>query len=251
MTLDKVMLVLHALGDADVRGLQAGEIVASTGLHRVTLHRLLRSLHDEGLIEQDESRRYHLGPQIWLLGLAANRRFDLSSVAEGSLERLAAETHDTIYLLRRIGDEVRCVSRHNGSYPIKSLVMEVGNAYPLGVGGGGIAVLLALPEEEQREVLKRIGQRLGPYPKVTLAKIRQLLTQARRSGYAFWPALISEALVVAVPILDRAGRPVGALSCAGIKERLEPARRGQIAALLKREAKVIQNRLAGANLGLR
>jgi len=40
---------------------------------------------------------------------------------------------------------------------------------------------------------------------VSFARIRTLLADARRHGYAFWPALISEAYVVAVPILDRDG----------------------------------------------
>jgi DNA-binding IclR family transcriptional regulator len=182
---------------------------------------------------------------VWLLGMAANRRFDLHAVAEGALERLEAATHDTIYLLRRVGDDVLCVARRDGSYPIKSLVMEVGKSYPLGVGGGGLAVLLPMPDAERRDILKRAGARLKAYPKVTTAKIRELLADAQRNGYAFWPALISEALVVAVPILDREGAPLGALSCAAIKERLEPARRREVAALLQREADAIHRRLGG------
>jgi DNA-binding IclR family transcriptional regulator len=51
--------------------------------------------------------------------------------------------------------------------------------------------------------------------------------------------------VVAVPILDREGRALGALSCAAIKERLEPARRRQVVALLQAEADAIQRRLGG------
>lgn len=246
MTLEKSIVVLRALRDAEARGLQAGEIVSLTGLHRVTLHRLLRSLDDEGLIEQDENRRYHLGPELWQLGMAANRRFDLSSIADGALERLAAATGDTFYLLRRVRDVVLCIGRCDGSYPIKSLVMEVGGSFPLGVGGGGLAVLSALPEEEQRGILDRVGNRLAGYPQVTIKRIRQLLAEVQRSGYAFWPPLISEALVVAVPILDRDARPLGALSCAGIRERLGPPRRRQIAELLQSEADVIYERLGGA-----
>lgn len=243
------MVVLRALHDAELRGLQAGEIVAATGLHRVTLHRLLRALDEEGLIEQDESRRYHLGPQIWQLGMAANRRFDLNAIAEDALEQLAVETRDTIYLLRRVRDDVLCIARRDGSYPIKSLVMEVGSSYPLGVGGGGLAVLSALPEVERRDILRRVGQRLSIYPNVTLAKIRQMVAETQRNGYAVWPALISEALVVAVPILDSEGRPLGALSCAAIKERLVPTRRREVAALLRTQADALHDRLGGAKAG--
>lgn len=249
MMLRKAMQVLHTLRDAEVDGLQAGEIARATGSHRVTVHRLLRSLDREGLIERDASHRYHLGPQAWLLGMAANRRFDLGALAGDALERIEAETHDTIYLLRRAGDDVLCVARRDGSYPIKSLVMEVGKSYPLGVGGGGLAVLAALPEAEQKEILARVRGRLGAYPRATFTRIRALLSDTRRKGYAFWPALISEALVVGVPILDQAGNPVGALSCAAIKERLDPRRRQRVAAALKAEADGIRQRLGGAKAG--
>lgn len=245
MTLHKAMQVLRALRDAEVGGLQAGELATASGAHRVTVHRLLKSLDREGLVERDAARRYHLGPQAWLLGMAAHRRFDLKALAGEALERIEAQTHDTIYLLRRVGDDVVCVARRDGSYPIKSLVMEVGKSYPLGVGGGGLAVLGALPESDQRAILARLRGRLDAYPRASLARIRQLLADCKASGHAFWPGLISEALVVAVPILDREGRPLGALSCAAIPSRLGPKRRREVVALLQAEADGIRRRLSG------
>ena len=243
MNLRKAIAVLRALGDAETEGLQAGDLSKATGLNRVAVHRFLRTLGDEGLVERDDVRCYHLGPQAWLLGMAANRRFDLATMAAASLDRIEAETHDTIYLLRRVGDDVLCVGRRDGSYPIKSLVMEVGKAYPLGVGGGGLAVLAALDDGEVKQVLGRVRTRLAGYPKVTAARIGQLLADTREQGYAFWPALISEAFVVAVPILDAARRPVGALSCAAIKERLDPKRRKRVGELLAAEALAIRKRM--------
>ena len=244
MSLHKAVVILRALGAAGDGGLQAGGLAKATGFERVTVHRFLRNLIAEGLVERDESRCYHLGPQAWQLGMAANRRFDLTAIAGASLDRIEAETHDTIYLLRRVGDDVLCVGRRDGTYPIKSLVMEVGKSYPLGVGGGGLAVLSALDDVEVKDVLSRVRTRLDGYPKVTIARIGQLLADTRAQGYAFWPALISEAFVVAVPILDRQKKPIGALSCAAIKERLDPKRRVKVVELLAREAAAIQRRMS-------
>ena len=83
MMLRKAMLVLQALMDAETGGLQAGQLVQATGLNRITLHRMLKSLDREGLVERDAIRCYHLGPQAWLLGMAANRRFELNPSASG------------------------------------------------------------------------------------------------------------------------------------------------------------------------
>ncbi len=251
MMLHKSMSILRALRDAETNGLQAGQIVEATGMNRITMHRLVKTLEREGLVERDTSRHYHLGAQAWLLGMAANRRFDLNALAGDSLDRIEAETHDTIYLLRRVGDDVLCVARRDGTYPIKSLVMEVGKTYPVGVGGGGLAVLASLDPAETKEALERVRDRLHAYPKVTLARIRKQLEEARKTGYAFWPALISEALVVGVPILGQDKRPVGALSCAAIKERLGPTRRARVASLLKLEAMRIERRMSGAKLDKR
>jgi DNA-binding IclR family transcriptional regulator len=54
---------------------------------------------------------------------------------------------------------------------------------------------------------------------------------------------------VAVPILGADKQPVGALSCAAIKERLTPARRTRAVALLKTEAARIQRRMLGTTKG--
>jgi len=249
MSLHKAVVILRALGAAGDGGLQAGGLAKATGFERVTVHRFLRNLIAEGLVERDDSRCYHLGPQAWQLGMAANRRFDLTAIAGASLDRIEAETHDTIYLLRRVGDDVYCVARRDGRYPIKSLVMEVGKSYPLGVGGGGLAVLATLPEDERKAILGRARDRTAAWPRITFTRMRSLLADTLRQGYAFWPALISEAYVVAVPILDRDGRALGALSCAAIKERLDPKRRRQVAALLQAEADAIRQRLGGARNG--
>jgi len=251
MMLGKALRILHTLGEAEARGLQAAQIAEATGMHRVTLHRFLRSLDREGLIERDEARFYHLGLQVWRLGMAANRRFDVLALAGGALERIEAESHDTIYLLRRVGDNVFCVARRDGRYPIKSLVMEVGGSYPLGVGGGGLAVLAALDPAETRGVLQRLPEQLALYPQLSMTRIRKLLADTRKQGYAFWPALISEAFVVAVPILDSEQRPIGALSCAAIKERLDPKRRLKVVSLLRAEADGIGRRMAGERTAVR
>ena len=98
-----------------------------------------------------------------------------------------------------------------------------------------LLVPLAKADQQSDEAQKAFAKEL----------LKALLEDAREKGYAFWPALISEALVVAVPILDGEGRPVGALSCAAIKERLDPKRRVKVVTLLKAEATRIQLRLSG------
>ena len=243
MALARAMSVLRAIAAAGTGGARAGELSAATGLHRVTVHRLLADLNHEGLVEQDAERAYHLGAEAWLLGRAAGRRFDLARLGEPAIERIERETHDTVYLLRRIPGAVVCIARRDGSYPVKSLVMDVGVRYPLGIGGGGLAVLAFLPAADIEAALKEVQKQLAAYPRVTMARVRKLLRRTQQEGYSYWPGLISEAHVVGVPIRDGAGQPIGALSCAAIRERLGGTRLRRVVGLLKAEAAQIGKHL--------
>lgn len=239
MALARAMKILRAVASAGPAGARAGELSSGTGIHRVTVHRLLAELTSEGLVEQDGKRSYHFGAEAWSLGHAASHRFDLARIAEPSIERIEQETHDTVYLLRRTPGAVLCIARRDGRYPVKSLVMDVGVRYPLGIGGAGLAILAFLSQPEIDVALKEVQTTLRRYPRVTMARVRALLLQAQKAGYAYWPGLISEAHVVGVSIRDTRGEPVGALSCAAIKERLCGARRKRIVGLLKSEAEAI------------
>lgn len=246
MAIGRALTVLRAIAGAGAPGARAGELASATGLHRVSVHRVLAELAREGLVEQDEARCYHLGPEALFLGQAAGRRFDLARVGEPAIDRIERETHDTVYLLRRVPGAVLCIARRDGTYPIKSLVMDVGGRYPLGIGGGGLAVLAFLRPPDIEAALEGVAKRLDAYPRVTMRKIRQLLVQTKREGYSYWPGLISEAHVVGVPVFGAAGEPVGALSCAAIRERLDDRRRKKVVALLKAEARAIERQLNGA-----
>ena len=249
MAIARALTILRAIAGAGAPGIRAGALASATGLHRVTVHRVVAELASEGLVEQDEDRRYHLGAEALFLGQAAGRRFDLARVGEPEIERIERETQDTVYLLRHVPGAVLCIARRDGSYPIKSLVMDVGGRYPLGIGGGGLAVLAFLPEPEVEAALADVQGRLARYPRVTMAKVRQLLRQTKKHGYAYWPGLISEAHVVGVPIRAGSGEPVGALSCAAIRERLQGARRERIVGLLKAGARAIEKQLSGRRPG--
>lgn len=246
MALARAMTVLRAIAAAGPEGVRPAALSSATGLHRVVVHRLLADLGKEGLVEHNKaSRSYHLGGEAWVLGHAANRQFDLARIGEPAIERIERESHDTIYLLRRIPGAVLCIGRRDGSYPIKSLVMDVGGRYPLGIGGGGLAVLAFLPQSDIDAALVEVQARLKAkeFPRVTMTKVRELLRQTQENGYSYWPGLISEAHVIGVPIRNAAGEPVGALSCGAIKERLEGARRNRIIMLLTAEAESISNQL--------
>jgi hypothetical protein len=108
---------------------------------------MLKCLTAENLVSQDpQSRRYYLGPLVFELGITAGPRFNIRDLCADALDRVAAETGDTAFLIIRSGDDSLCVDRREGAFPIKTFTVDVGVRRPLGVGAGSLAILTALPE---------------------------------------------------------------------------------------------------------
>src|SRR5207237_10641767 len=81
-SVDRAARILRALAAGSGR-LGVSELSDRLGLAKGTVHGLLRTLHDHGLVEQDrDSDKYQLGPQLLQL---SNRYLDLHELRARSL----------------------------------------------------------------------------------------------------------------------------------------------------------------------
>ena len=228
-------------------GASLGEVVAATRLKQPTARRLLLALIRAGLIEQDEvSRRYFLGPECYVLGTIAAERYGIHRIAMDSVQRLARLSQDTAFITVRNGHFAICIERQEGSYPIRSHVLAVGDRHPLGIGAGALAILAALPDAEVEEIIaenrKICSERYG----VATDAVRRLVTETRSKGYALNPGMVFPgSWGMGVPICDSRGEPVAALSIAAIESRLDEAHQAEIAPLLREEARLVESQLHG------
>src|SRR5690606_31297222 len=104
-------------------------------------------------------------------------RFDIAELARPALIRLARETGDTVFLSVREGLDAICLERQVGSYPIKTLTLDVGDRRPLGVGAGSLALLAFLPEAEIAEIIASNEPRLVSYPGFAPEALLRLVAQ--------------------------------------------------------------------------
>ncbi len=244
-TIGRAALVLRALAAGSDAGSRLAEVTERVGLGKATVHRLLGALVDVGFAEYDEAeRQYRLGYALFSLGATA-RRFHLVEIARASLARLAAATGDTIYLSIRDGDEALCADRCTGSFPIRTLTLDVGDRRPLGVGAGSLALLAFEGDAEVARVVNaNRGARLR-YDGFDDATMDHLVRATRDRGFAFNDGRIVSAMnAIGVPVRDEDGRVLAALSIAAIRERMEGARLEECLGLLKREAAEVAGRLA-------
>ncbi len=217
-----------------------------SGLSRPTVRRMLLALMRAGLVEQNpKTRNYALGPESYVVGLMAQRRFDLLDFAMDSLKDLAAESGDSSFISMRRGAYSVCLHREEGSYPIRTQALQVGYRHPLGVGAGAMAILAALPDDELALMREEITPLLAKgYDRYTPEIVGASIAQCRRDGWALNPGLyLANSWAIGVAIKAPTGDVLGALSIAAIDSRMGEDRQKDLAKMLLREARKIESKL--------
>lgn len=245
----RVGALLREVAHTRDAGARLDHLATATGLTKPTAHRLLRSLATEGLLDQDDQTgRWHLGPELYVMGSAAASRFPIEELAHPSVERLAATTGESAFLSMRRGTETICLLREEGSFPIRSFVLMEGTRFPLGVGSAGLAILAHLAEPEREEHLANLDLAAGRWGvNQSIEGIRRTIRDAQTAGYVVNPGRIVEgSWGMAAAIFDRANRPMWALTLTGIESRFQPDRQKELGRLLLLEAHHVSKRLSNA-----
>jgi DNA-binding IclR family transcriptional regulator len=241
----RALAVLRIVAAGQERGVRLVDVVRDAGLNRPTAHRILRVLVEEGAAEQDDaSRRYRIGREVSLLGLARMAPFPIRSIAGPCLRHLSESLGDTAFLTIVNGDDSVCIDRQPGSFPVKVLSIEIGARRPLGVGVSGLVLLAAMPRREAAQVVERNDARLrglGVDPSTLLERADAV----RRQGHAYAPVgLVPGSRALAVPVRDAAGATVAGLAIATITPRLPASRVPEVVRAMTGQALLIGERLS-------
>jgi len=243
--------LLRLLATAGPRGASLTDLAFQASLPHPSVHRVLKQLQAEGLVEHNrDTRRYRLGPLTFELGLAGSTMFDIRDLCEPAMRALAEATADTVYLVTRSGFDAVCAHRLEGSFPIRTFVLDVGSRRPLGVGAGGLAILAATPLEEQQEIIERVAPQLSRFSGLNESSLARACVRARRAGYS----TITGTVNLGVRAIGRAfrnsfGHPLGALSVAAMSQRLPVERMLEIAELLMHGCQDVEQRLLATRRG--
>src|SRR6184192_1311782 len=245
-SVDRAIRILKALAAGPGR-LGVSELSERLGLAKGTVHGLLRTLQDHGLVEQHrDSDKYQLGPQLLQL---SNRYLDLSELRSRSLawsELLASRTEEAV----RIGvpHDGGVLVVHHVFRPDATLqILEVGAQLPVHATALGKAMLAHAPPTALDDLTAE------PLPKLTsrtlgARALRAELEQVRERGFARErdEAVLGESSIAA-PIFDHAGHAVGAIGVVGDTERILPRGPAKgLAAAVADAARAISRELGGA-----
>ncbi|SFW78993.1 IclR family transcriptional regulator [Amycolatopsis australiensis] len=237
---------LRAVAAHEPGGATTTAVARAAGLPRPTVHRLLTSLQGVGLVEREpETDHWVLGPELYFLGVAAGRRYDVTEAALPVVRRLALATGESAFFSARRGEETICLIREDGPFPIRSHVLFEGARFPLGVVSAGMVILAHLPEREVADYLRHVDLTADYGPQHAPAEIRRHIAATRKNGYALNPGLVVEgSWGLAAAVFDQAGSPRWALTLTGVEHRFGAARVPQLGALLLREAHALSETLA-------
>jgi DNA-binding IclR family transcriptional regulator len=243
-SVDRAARILRALAAGSGR-LGVSELSDRLGLAKGTVHGLLRTLHDHGLVEQDpDSDKYQLGPQLLQL---SNRYLDLNELRARSLawsELLATRAGEAVRVGVPHGNGVLVV--HHVFRPDTSLqILEVGAVLPMHATALGKAVLAYLAEPELKDVLDAGLPKLTGRTISTLPALERELDAVRDRGYAVEreEAVLGE-VGIAAPIFGRTGAVIGGIGIAGPSERLNGrARENKVATMVGEAARSISREL--------
>jgi len=248
-SVERALAVLKEIGSANATGCSMPTLIEKLGLNRTTVYRLAKCLETQGAVRQDaQSKKFFLGPLALALGVAAQQQLDLKQMFAPSAKCLADTTGDTCFVMLRSGTDAVSIDRCLGSFPIKTLTVEVGTRRPLGIGAGSLAILAAMREAEINGVMRANGKALPRYGQSS-ASLARAVRMTQKVGYVAAPVHgLEQVIAMGLPILDRAHNPIAALSVAAIAERMSAKRRVELLLLLRTETGRLHETLSRDNI---
>ncbi|MFC6671152.1 IclR family transcriptional regulator [Marinobacterium aestuariivivens] len=180
-----------------------------------TVFRILNTLVDLGYVEKnEETRQFRLTLKVTDLGFHAIGRSDIRDLVLPILRALVRTVGETASFGVLEGADILYLERVRAGVTRLGVDIRVGTTTPANCSAIGQALLAFLPPQELDIVLQKKSNPSGT-PAVALSgdELDRALEQIRGDGYALKESYFTSSLrVLAVPVLDRDGYPVAAIS---------------------------------------
>lgn len=209
-TVDRALTILPLLAEGPA---SLEQVAARLGVHKSTALRLLRTLHEHGMVHRQPDQRYRLGIRLFALAQQAAERLDVREIAHPYLAELNGATGHTVHLAVHEEGEVLYIDKVESRRPVR-MYSRIGRPVAITVAAVAKVLLADLPEGERRAVVERLD-----YPSYTArstpdaAAYLEELATVRRQGWAGDFGGHEESInCVAAPVRGADGGAVAALS---------------------------------------
>jgi DNA-binding IclR family transcriptional regulator len=234
-SVDRAISVMEYLSRRGWSGVT--EVSRELEIHKSTAYRLLTTLRDRGLVEQDAAtEKYRLGFGLVLLARAVRADLDILRCARPVCERLSESTGETVTIAVLEGDDAVVI--HQSVSRASALSVDwTGLHTPLHATAAGKIFLAYMPEDQLLRVLEGPLERFTENTIIDPASLKYHSGKIRDEGYGYTVEELETGLnAVGAPIRDADGAVVGAVSVSGPTFRLRPDALPDIGKLSRRTA---------------
>ncbi|KRV46998.1 IclR family transcriptional regulator [Wenjunlia vitaminophila] len=209
-TVDRALRILPLLAEGPAN---LEQVANRLGVHKSTALRLLRTLHEHGLVYRQDDQRYRLGARLFALAQQAMESLDVREVAHPHLVGLNEACGHTVHLAVHEEGEVVYIDKVDSRYPVR-MYSRIGKPVAITVAAVAKLLLADLPDDERRRLaatldFPRYTARSITDPEAFLAE----LATVREQGWATDLGGHEESInCVAAPIRGTDGRVIAAMS---------------------------------------
>ncbi|NIZ13159.1 IclR family transcriptional regulator [Phaeobacter sp. HF9A] len=244
-TVTKALSLLEFFSE-DEPELGLSDLARRSGMDKAAVHRMLGSMAESGLVEQQaDSRLYRLGAGVLRLARVRETAFPVSAMMQPILLRLSTETGETAHASlisgRALANIATCESKKGSRV---SLV--AGEVLPYHSTASGLAALAYADDKLLDRVLSAPREARTRF---TLTERDDILTRievVRANGFSESDQAHEEDVHgLAAPLFDRSGRACGAVSVSTPSHRMTAEQRQLSIAAVLRAAEDITAGLGG------
>lgn len=192
------------------------ELVELSQMPKTTVHRLVNSLVEAGLLVKVKYSvhdvKYKLGLRLLELGMKVMDQMEYREIALPYMKKVNLNLNESVHLAVIEGDEAVYVEKFDSTKPVR-LVIKVGARAPLYVGSAPKVLLAHMDERKQKDYLKRLEfKEISPNKIENIKLLIQELQEIRKNGYAFSRGeMYKDTIGHSSPIFDGTGKLVAAL----------------------------------------
>lgn len=237
-SLQRAIAILREFSESEP-ALTVGEISRRLGLHKSTVSRILATLLEDAMVwHNPETGRYSLGMTLVEMAGVALGQIDVRAAAMPHMERLAAETNETISVAVLRDRDAVIVAHLPSTHSIRH-VLWIGRRLPLRTTATGIALLAGMTagSEEWRSLIGTAGEE-GPAESEAILE-GDLASVAQRGFVEETGEFEIGTAAIAAPVLDHTGAAIAAISISGPGARFDAETRAAAAPLLIETANAI------------
>ncbi|MDQ0319086.1 IclR family acetate operon transcriptional repressor [Pararhizobium capsulatum DSM 1112] len=243
--LDRSLTLLAAVAEAD--GATLSSLSDRTGLASSTVHRLLTSLANHGMVDHDtETGAWTIGLKAFEIGNAFLRFRKLGTISRPFLKNLMESCGETANIGIEEQGDVVFISQVESHAPMRAF-FRPGRRGPIHASGIGKAILATWDDGEIERLLA--GRTLQHFTDKTCDSLPKLLADIASIRTRGWSIDDEEHTLgmrcVAAPIFDEYGEAVAGISVSGPAVRMPDGKIDEVGPLVRAAAEDLTKAMGG------